>query len=96
MYWGYIIYSKSKNRFYTGSSGVGVEIRVDRHNEGWTRSTKSGIPWELKFIKTFESKSDALKWERMVKSKKSRDFIVKLLNSSENEIHNLTRMGTSR
>ncbi|MBO6794479.1 MAG: GIY-YIG nuclease family protein [Balneolaceae bacterium] len=86
MYWGYIIYSNSKDRFYTGASGVGVEIRVDRHNSGWTRSTKSGIPWELKYVRTFESKTDALKWERMVKSKKSRVFIEKLINSSENEV----------
>jgi putative endonuclease len=86
MNWGYIIYSRSKDRFYIGTTGVGVDIRVDRHNEGWTRSTKSGIPWELKYIQSFDSKSEALKWERITKMKKSRVFIELLISSEENEI----------
>lgn len=86
MYWGYIIYSKSKDRFYVGSTGVGPEIRLLRHNEDWTRSTKAGIPWELKFIQTFENKSEALTWERMVKKQKSRVSIGALITSKENEL----------
>ena len=86
MYWGYIIYSDSKDRFYIGTSGVGPEIRLTRHNAGWTRSTKSGIPWEIKFVKSFDSKTEALKWEKMVKKQKSRPFIEGLINSEENEL----------
>ncbi|GAB5409957.1 MAG: hypothetical protein BalsKO_23220 [Balneolaceae bacterium] len=86
MHQGYIIYSNSKDKYYVGSTSVGVGLRVRRHNEGWTRSTKSGVPWTLKFIRTFESKTEALKWERMVKRQKSRIFIEDLLNSNENEL----------
>ena len=86
MYWGYIIYSKSKDRFYVGSTGAGPEIRLLRHNEGWTRSTKACIPWELKFVKSFDSKTDALQWERMLKKIKSRVFIESLILSEENEL----------
>ena len=86
MYWGYIIFSKVRDRYYVGTTGVGVEIRVDRHNQGWTRSTKSGIPWDLMFVRSFESKSEALNWERMVKKQKSRSFIKELISAEENEL----------
>lgn len=61
MYQTYIIYSTLKDRYYIGSTGVGVEKRLERHNEGWTRSTKSGAPWALKYYLSFESKTEALK-----------------------------------
>lgn len=85
MYWGYIIFSNSNDKFYVGTTGVGVETRVDRHDQGWTKSTKSGIPWELKNVRSFDSKNEALKWERIVKKQKSRSFIKKLIDSEENE-----------
>ena len=87
MYWGYIIYSRSKDRFYIGTTGAGVEIRVERHNNGWTKSTKAGIPWKLKFVKTFESKSEALKWERWMKRQKSRTLIEQSISDAENELN---------
>ena len=83
---GYILYSSKRDRYYVGSSGVGAELRLARHNEGWTRSTKSGIPWELKLVRSFETKTEALKWERMVKRQKSRVFIERLIGSEENEL----------
>ena len=85
MHQSYILYSQSKDRYYIGSTSVGVELRLKRHNEGWTKSTKSGIPWELKYAKGFGSKSEALKWEKFIKKQKSRLFIQTLISSDENE-----------
>ncbi|WP_395078621.1 GIY-YIG nuclease family protein [Gracilimonas sp.] len=34
MHQTYIICSTSKDRYYIGSNGVGVDKRVSRHNEG--------------------------------------------------------------
>ncbi|MEO1023476.1 MAG: GIY-YIG nuclease family protein [Bacteroidota bacterium] len=82
----YIIYSSSKDRYYVGSTSVGVQLRVDRHNEGWTKSTRSGIPWELKYIKSFDVKTAALKYELFLKRQKSRPFLEKLITSEENEL----------
>ncbi|MTI87096.1 MAG: GIY-YIG nuclease family protein [Balneolaceae bacterium] len=65
MYQVYIIYSEHKDRYYVGATG-GVIIRLERHNEGWKHSTKSGIPWELKYVKNFESKSESLRWEKHI------------------------------
>ncbi len=81
----YIIYSETKNRYYIGSTSVGIDLRLERHNQGGTRSTKSGLPWILKYAKNFDSKTEALKWERFIKKQKSRVFIEKLINSQENE-----------
>ncbi len=86
MYQTYILYSKSKDRYYIGSTSVGVELRLTRHNEGWTRSTKFGIPWEVNYIKSFDSNTEALKFERFIKKQKSRGFIEKLIISKENEM----------
>ncbi len=85
MHYTYIIYSETKDRYYTGSTSVGVEKRVERHNSGWSRSTKSGIPWKVEYTKSFEVKTDALKWERYIKRQKSRSFIESLIESVENE-----------
>ena len=86
MYQVYIIYSESRDQYYKGSTGVGVKLRVQRHNDGWTRSTKSGVPWVLKYYISFKEKSEALKWENHLKKQKSREFIEGLINSKENEL----------
>ena len=85
MHQTYILYSESTDLYYTGHTSAGVETRIARHNDGWSRSTKAGIPWKLKYSKSFETKSEALKWERFIKKQKSRIFIEKLINSEENE-----------
>ena len=48
MYQTYILYSRNSDAYYVGSTGVGVGKRVERHNAGWSRSTKSGIPLGLR------------------------------------------------
>ncbi len=82
----YILYSTSIDKYYAGSTSVGVELRLKRHNEGWTKSIRAGIPWALKYVKSFESKSEALSKERFIKKQKSRKFIEGLISSEENEL----------
>ncbi|HET8866587.1 MAG TPA: GIY-YIG nuclease family protein [Gracilimonas sp.] len=85
MHQTYIIYSAGTDTYYVGSTSVGVEKRLERHNEGWSRSTKFGRPWVIKYIKSFDTKSEALKWENHIKRQKSRVYIEELINSEENE-----------
>lgn len=91
MFETYILYSSSKDRYYVGSTGVGAKKRLDRHNEGWTRSTKSGIPWELRYVRSFENKTKALQWENHIKRQKSRKFIEELIASEENELNHTNK-----
>ena len=76
----YIIYSKLRNKYYTGYS-MDVESRVTEHNMGATLSTRNGIPWVLVYLEKFENKSSAIKRENMIKRMKSRKYIERLIKS---------------
>ncbi len=78
----YILYSDLRNRYYIGSS-ENVERRLERHNQGATKSTKSGRPWKIVYTEEYESKSDALKRELYIKRMKSRVYIEKLIERSQ-------------
>jgi len=80
IYYLYIIYSKSFNRYYTGHTDNLIR-RLHEHNSGHTKSTKAGIPWSLVYSKSFNSKSEAMKEEYRIKKMKSRIFIEKLIAS---------------
>jgi putative endonuclease len=75
---GYILHSLSDGRYYVGQSNR-LAGRLEEHNRGRVRSTKTGIPWELKYSIRFSSRAEALAWERMVKARKSRAFIEAMI-----------------
>ncbi len=77
----YIIYSKSKDRFYVGHT-EDMKDRLKRHNSGRSKSTKYGIPWEIVYTKGFETKSEAYQYEMYIKKQKSSEFIIKLINNN--------------
>ena len=79
MWYAYILHSKKIDRFYVGYTD-NLEWRLQRHNEGWGRYTKNGIPWELVYFEEYENKSDVLKRESVIKKKKSRKYIEYLIN----------------
>ncbi len=67
-YTTYILFSKSKNKFYVGHTN-NISRRLTEHNSGQTKSTKAGSPWELIFTKEFELKSDAYQLEMKIKKR---------------------------
>ncbi len=77
-YFTYILYSESKDRYYIGSC-EDVLIRLKRHNDGATPSTKSYRPWRIVWTEQYESKTDAIKKELFIKRMKSRKFIEDLV-----------------
>ncbi|PKL84100.1 MAG: excinuclease ABC subunit C [Ignavibacteriae bacterium HGW-Ignavibacteriae-3] len=64
----YILYSRSKNRYYVGHTG-NFSRRFIEHNSGQNISTKFGAPWELIFTKEFTTKSDAYHLEIKIKKR---------------------------
>lgn len=46
MYFVYILWSDSLNRFYIGQCND-MQRRLEEHNAGHNLSTKAGIPWTL-------------------------------------------------
>ena len=81
MFFTYILYSEKIDRYYVGST-ENIELRLERHNAGWGKYTKRGIPWKVVYSEQFEIKNSALKREKEIKSKKSRTYIESLIAGS--------------
>lgn len=58
----YIIQSISAGKFYKGYS-LSPYDRLKQHNNGESRYTQHFCPWELVYIQSFDSKTEALKRE---------------------------------
>lgn len=71
MHYLYILCSEKSGRYYVGQT-QNVKNRLSKHNKGHSEAKKNGIPWGLKKVIEFESKFDALKAEKWLKSMKSR------------------------
>ena len=80
-YYVYILLSHHNGRYYIGSTR-NLEDRLERHNEGRSRYTKSGIPWELLYSEQHIDRSSAIKRENQIKRQKSREFIEALIRKS--------------
>jgi putative endonuclease len=77
MFYGYILQSKKTSRYYAGYS-EDLERRLQEHNSGESKSTKSGMPWELVHSRQFETRSAAMQWEKEVKSRGIARYLQKL------------------
>lgn len=78
MYHVYILQSKKNHSYYIGHT-QDIQIRINRHNEGYVRSTKSGRPWVLVYQELYKSKSAAYKREMQIKSFKGGNAFQALL-----------------
>ena len=77
-YYVYILISKKDNRHYIGSTSD-VMARLNFHNAGLQRSTKNRAPFELVLFEEYDSKEEALKREKQIKSWKGGAAFQKLL-----------------
>ena len=75
----YILYSEKFNKNYTGFTSNLIE-RYKSHNfletKGYTLKFR---PWKVIHVEFFNSKSDAMKREKELKSSRGRTFIKGLL-----------------
>lgn len=78
MFYTYILQSLVSNRYYTGSC-ANTKNRLCRHNSGKVKSTKSFIPWKLVYEESFQTRSEAVKREQLLKSWKSRKSLERLI-----------------
>ena len=82
MYYVYILYSKSLNKYYTGST-KDVETRLGEHlynHKGFTSKAKD---WVIVYTESFSLKKAALAREQQIKNKKSKKYIVWLMEKSK-------------
>ena len=79
----YIIYSKTKDKFYIGST-QNIEERISKHNNNHKGFTGKNNDWELKYVEEFEDKYQAMQRENEIKRKKSRKYIEWLVLGAKN------------
>ena len=79
-YYVYILYSKRRDRYYIGYSHD-PESRLEEHNLGATKFTRTGRPWILVYTEDFEDKKSAIHRELEIKKMKSRKYIENLINT---------------
>ena len=84
MHFVYIIYSSTFDKFYKGYS-VDPYQRLLQHNNQESRYTRQFTPWELVFIQSYDTKTEALKREIALK-KYSKSQIQELIKSKLNEL----------
>jgi putative endonuclease len=77
-FYTYILYSQKTDRYYVGST-QDLVARLNRHNSGATKSTKSGRPWELVYFEEYSTRAEAYNREQSIKKQKSRVYIESLL-----------------
>ena len=75
----YILYSDKTDKYYVGQT-EDIQNRLTQHNSGRNKSTKSGLPWVVKYTEEFLTKAEAAKREIEIKNKKSRKYIEWLIS----------------
>ena len=81
MYTTYILKSINHNRYYIGSTS-NIHARLERHNQGRSKWTKTYKPWKLVYREDFSDKGASLRREREIKSYKGGEAFKKLINNS--------------
>lgn len=79
----YII-SNPERIYYKGIT-TDIKQRLALHNEAEGKYTSGKGPWEVIFLKKFESKSEALKYEKMLK-RQNHKYLDWLIYSDNNEL----------
>jgi len=71
--------TNSKFQILDIGSCSNLENRLKQHNNGKTRSTKSATPWILVYREFFDTRHEAYKREKQIKSYKGGEAFRKLL-----------------
>ena len=79
MHYAYILFSKSKNKYYIGSTS-NLEERIKKHNSNHKGFTGNTNDWEVVYSEKFESTQEARLRESQIKKWKSRVMIEKLMD----------------
>ena len=77
----YILLSESTERYYIGQT-QNLEERLSYHNANYSKSLKNRGPWKLIHVESYQTRSEAVRRERQIKSWKDRDMIERLVSAS--------------
>ena len=77
MYIVYVLYSETYQKHYTGFT-TNLAERILSHNEMGKDWTARYRPWKLLYTKEFYIKSEAMSYEKWLKSGVGREFIKRI------------------
>ncbi len=73
-YYTYVIFSESCQRFYKGHC-ENLELRLQEHNAGKTKSIKAFRPWKVVYHEMFQTRAEAIRREKYFKTAAGRRFL---------------------
>jgi putative endonuclease len=79
----YILQSEKNKKYYIGIT-KDIETRLNQHNRGVGKSTRSNRPWCLVYTEEYQTRSEAAIREKEIKNQKSRTYIENLISSNRN------------
>jgi len=75
MFTTYVLKSLRNGKRYTGYTSKTAEERLREHNNNSNKYTSQNCPFKLIYTELFETKTEAMKRERFLKSGKGREFL---------------------
>ena len=78
MFYVYVLRSLKNGRHYTGSTN-NLERRLIEHNSGQTKYTSQAGPFELIYKETYNTKLEASRRERFLKTGRGRELLKEIL-----------------
>ncbi|MBN2307317.1 GIY-YIG nuclease family protein [Candidatus Peregrinibacteria bacterium] len=72
-YYVYVLKSEINGYRYIGQTKK-LRRRISEHNQGFTKSIQFQRPFKLEYYEVFETRSEAMKRERFLKSGKGREW----------------------
>ena len=79
MFFVYILYSPSGDKFYKGQTR-NLDERVGRHNSGQEKATQHARPWKLMWATNKKSRSAAVVFENKLKNLGRRKLLQLMLD----------------
>ena len=80
MFFAYVWQSTVAKRRYVGSAADVVK-REGQHNAGLCKSTKPSRPWKVIHQEAFESRGEAMRRERYLKTGRGREELERILRA---------------
>ena len=80
MFYIYILFSKSRDMYYIGSTSMVIEERLRRHLSAHKGFTARAKDWEIVYSELFDQKSLAIAREQEIKKWKSKVKLEALIS----------------
>ena len=74
MFYVYILFSTSLQKYYTGQT-KDIQKRLEEHNRGKTPYMAKGKPWELVYSVCLSSRAEAMTLEKKIKKRGASRFL---------------------